>query len=210
MKRLSIWSMLLIMMCSMTFVACSSDDDGEGGSTGVKTCYIKIDGKQTDLKYAYYYGDEEGDDLIFTNIDMLYYYRNPGKITKGLIQKVVAIYGPQKFETGTANDGEFFYEEIDVYSEMHDTEGEYISYICEIDEASNPIHFTINNGYYEIEATSIKLEVWDEDSKIGKATGEFYFEGTMQDASILYGDDIVFAKVNKPTMQWIKSMHVNK
>lgn len=210
MKKLSIWSMLLIMMCSMTFVACNSDDDSEGGSTGVKTCYIKINGKQTDLKYAYYYGNEEGDDMIFTNIDMLYYYRNPGKITKGLIQKAVAIYSSENFETGTTtNYGGFQYDEIDLYAQMHGTAGEYISYIGE-DEASNPIHFSINNGYYEIEATSIKLDVWDENSVIGKATADFYFEGTMQDASILFGDDIIVAKVDKPTMQWIKAMHVKK
>lgn len=37
MKKLhSIWAMLLIMMCSMTFVACgSSDDDDEGGSNSL-------------------------------------------------------------------------------------------------------------------------------------------------------------------------------
>ena len=33
MKRLSIWNMLLIMMCSMTLVACSSDDDEATGNT---------------------------------------------------------------------------------------------------------------------------------------------------------------------------------
>ena len=210
MKRLSIWSMLLIMMCSTVFVACSSDDDGEGGSTGVKTCYIKIDGKQTDLKYAYYYGDEEGDNLIFTNIDMLYYYRNPGKITKGLIQKAVAIYSSEKFETGTTtNYGGFQYDVIDLYAQMHDTEGEYISYITE-DETSCPIHFTINDGYYKIEATSMKLEAWDKNAMTGKTTADFYFEGTMLDASILYGDNIVVAKVDKPTMQWIKGIHVNE
>ena len=210
-KLISFWSMLLIMMCSMTFVACSSDDDGEGGNTGVKTCYIKIDGKQTDLKYAYYYGDEEGDNLMFTNIDMLNYYRNPGKITKGLIQKTVAIYSSKKFETGTTtNYGGFQYDEIDLYAQMHDTEGEYISYINE-DFVDNPIHFSINNGYYKIEATSIKMEVSrNEHIAIGKAIADFYFEGTMQDASILFGDDVVVAKVDKQTMQWIKSMHISK
>lgn len=37
MKKLhSIWAMLLIIMCSMTFVACgSSDDDDEGGSNSL-------------------------------------------------------------------------------------------------------------------------------------------------------------------------------
>ena len=48
---------------------------------------------------------------------------------------------------------------------------------------------------------------------IGKTTAEFYFEGTMQDGSILYEDDDIVvskvAKVDKPTIQWIKSMQTN-
>lgn len=209
-KKTISWSMLMILAFGMSFASCSSDDEeGEGGSTGVKKCYIKIDGKQTDLKYAYYYGDEEGEDLMFTNIDMLYYQKNPGKISKGLKLKAVGIYTSDKFETGTTTIyGGFQYEEVDLYAQMHEETGEYISYINE-DDASCPIHFSIDNGYYKIEATSMKMEAWDYDSKIGNATADFYFEGTMQDAPSLYEDDIVVAKVDKPTMQWIKSMHVN-
>lgn len=48
MKKLhSIWAMLLIMMCSMTFVACgSSDDDDEGGSNSL------VGGRWIELEYT--------------------------------------------------------------------------------------------------------------------------------------------------------------
>ena len=210
-KKTISWSMLMVLAFGMSFASCSSDDEeGGGGSSGVKKCYIKIDGKQTDLKYAYYYGDEHGEDLIFTNIDMLYYQKNPGKVTKGLILKSAAIYTSEKFETGTTTSyGGFQYDEADIYAQMHEEPGDYIAYVSK-DEASSPIHFSIDNGYYKIEATSIKMEAWDYDSKIGNATADFYFEGTMLDAPSLYEDDIVVAKVDKPTIQRLKEMRRNK
>jgi len=204
-KKTICWSMLMILAFGMSFASCSSDDEeGEGGSQGVKKCYIKIDGKQTDLKYAYYYGDEEGEDFIFTNINMLYYQNNPGKITKGLMLKSVAIYSSEKFETGTiTNYGGFQYEEVDIYAQMHEEPGDYISYTNE-DDASSPIHFTIDNGYYKIEATSIKMEARDYDSKIGNATADFYFEGTLEDIWVEPDSYVAVSRVDKPTMQWLK------
>lgn len=210
-KLHSILAMLMLLAFGLSFTSCSSDDEEEGGGTsGVKTCYIKVDGKQTNLSYAYYYGDEEGEIFVFTNIDMLYYYKNPHKITKGLIMKSVALFTPDKFSTGTITGyGGFQYEEADLYAQMYEDSEDFIAYISE-DDDSNPIDFTIDNGYYIIEAKSIKLETWNQDSMIGKTTAEFYFEGTMQDGSILYeDDDIVVAKVDKPTIQWINSMQVN-
>ena len=202
------WSMLMVLAFGLSFTSCSSDDD-EGGADGVKTCYVKVDGKQTNLSYAYYYGDEDGEVLVFTNVDMLYYYQNPQKISKGLIMKTVALFTPDKFSTGTITGyGGFQYEEVDMYAQMYEDSEEFSAYISE-DEESSPINFTVDNGYYKIDAKSIKVEVWNEDSMLRRTTVDFYFEGTMQDGSIFYEDDVYAAKVDEPTMQWIKSMCAN-
>lgn len=212
-KKTFSWTMLLIMVCSISFVSCSSDDDEEGGSTGVKKCYIKIDGKQKDFKYAYYYGDEYGDDIEFTDIDILYYYKNPDKIKKGTMFSWAAIYSTNNFVSGMTTDYEFEYSpEEDLYANRYEDEDERpleYYYDCS-DENPTPIDISINDDYYIIDAPEMILEIYDERisySPIGETTADFYFEGTLQDMSFMLEDEVMTViKVDKPTMQWLKNI----
>lgn len=213
-KKTFSWTMLLIMVCSMSFISCSSDDDEEGGSTGVKQCYIKIDGKQKNFKYAYYYGDEYGDDIEFTDIDILYYYKNPDKIKKGTMFSWAVIYSTRNFVSGTTTNYEFEYSpEEDLYANRYEDEDErpLESYYCSPDEENHtPINISVNDDYYIIDAPEMKLELIDESisySPIGEATADFYFEGTLQDMSFMLEDEVMTViKVDKPTMQWLKNI----
>lgn len=216
-KKTFSWTMLLIMVCSISFVSCSSDDDEEGGSTGVKKCYIKIDGKQKDFKYAYYYGDEYGDDIEFTDIDILYYYKNPDKIKKGTMFSWAVIYSTNNFVSGTTTNYEFQYSpEEDLYANRYEDEDERPEeyyYDCSV-ENPTPINISVNGDYYKIDAPGMELDIIDESisySPIGETTADFYFEGTLQDMSFMMEDEVMTViKVDKPTMQWLKSMRTKK
>lgn len=108
-KKTINWAMLMILAFTISFTSCSSDDEEGSENSSVKKCYIKIDGKQIDFKYAYYYGDEEGDMFEFTNLDMLYYYKNPDKIVKGLKFTWASIYDDMNFTSGTTTNYNFEY-----------------------------------------------------------------------------------------------------
>lgn len=217
-KKTFSWTMLLALVCSMSFISCSSDDDEEGGSTGVKQCYIKIDGKQKNFKYAYYYGDEYGDDIEFTDIDILYYYKNPDKIKKGTMFSWAVIYSTNNFVSGMTTDYEFQYSpEEDLYANRYEDEDErpLESYYCFYDGSpTTPINISVNDDYYIIDAPEMKLDFIDESisySPIGEATADFYFEGTLQDWPFMMEDEVMTViKVDKPTMQWLKSMRTKK
>lgn len=217
-KKTFSWTMLLALVCSMSFISCSSDDDEEGGSTGVKKCYIKIDGKQKNFKYAYYYGDEYGDVIEFTDIDILYYYKNPDKIKKGTMFSWAVIYSTRNFVSGTTTNYEFEYSpEEDLYANRYEDEDERPeeSYYCFYDGSpTTPINISVNDDYYIIDAPEMKLDFIDESisySPIGEATADFYFEGTLQDMSFMLEDEVMTViKVDKPTLQWLKSMRTKK
>lgn len=50
----------VVLSCGLFCVSCSDDDNeggegGSGGSSDVETCYLDVDGKRVNFKYAYYY-----------------------------------------------------------------------------------------------------------------------------------------------------------
>lgn len=216
-KKTINWAMLMILAFTISFTSCSSDDEEGSENSSVKKCYIKIDGKQIDFKYAYYYGDEEGDMFEFTNLDMLYYYKNPDKIVKGLKFTWASIYDDMNFTSGTTTNYNFEYSpEEDLYANrMEDEEDRPLeSYYCSPDEENTtPISITTHNGYYKIEANAMVLDFIDEKQgwePIDQTTVDFYFEGTPQKFWIEPDTYVAVSRVDKPTMQWIKKMHRNK
>ena len=107
----------VVLSCGLFCVSCSDDDNeggegGSGGSSDVETCYLDVDGKRVNFKYAYYYSfdfeeDSEGEcRLDFYDIDMMYYYKHPDKIKEGIIYSSASIdfYNVSGLATDTYTD----------------------------------------------------------------------------------------------------------
>jgi len=100
--------MLMVLAFGMSFASCSSDDEeGEGG--GSSNCYVKIDGKQIDFKYAYYYEEtdewngevEKEIEFTLSTIDLLYYLNNPDQIKRGSLISIGYIEFEEELTSGT-------------------------------------------------------------------------------------------------------------
>lgn len=89
MKKYRIFPVLMCLLATCCFTACSDDDDEDGGASNVETCYFESQGERIDFKYAYYYHEpyDDGDDEIsveFSSIDILDYYYHPEKVKPGI------------------------------------------------------------------------------------------------------------------------------
>jgi len=200
-----------------TIQACDDEDDDEGGSgSGVKQCYVKIDDKQTDFKYAYYCDYGDGDiELEFTTIDMLYYIKNPQKITQGTLFTDAYFYFENEIPTGTTKNYEFCLDmNVDLYYTISegDREDEIISYETIYGKEQTPINIARDGNNYKIDANSMKIRGGHIDEQKIETTATFFFEGSATNVS-QYGQmeasenrGITFVKVDKPLMNQIKSM----
>ena len=228
MKKLhSILVMLMLLAFGLSFTSCSSDDEEEGGGTEVKKCYVKIDGKQIDFNYAYYY--EEGNmdsEIQFSTVDLLYYLQNPDKIKKGILISMAYIEFEKDLTSGTTLNYEFeveynqdlffAFDNPDEGDEEWQPGGSYNWYINDWDKENTPLNITKSNTYYKISASSIPMMASDGDDGFDsmvtyrKTTADLYFEGTPIDIRNLaiseYSKSVTVVKVDKPTMQLIKKI----
>lgn len=232
-KKTICWSMLMVLAFGMSFASCSSDDE-EGGDSGVNECYVEVDGKHIDFKYAYYYEDEYDEefytDFTFSTIDLLYYFKNPDKIQSGILATLASIEFEGKLTSGTTteygldielnNDLFFLFDDPEEGDEEWQPGENWNWYIEDWDkEEMTPLTITKNGSYYKMLASSIPMMASDGDDGFSnmntyrKMTANFYFEGIPTDMSNFltseYSRSVTVVKVDKPTMQWLKKMHRN-
>lgn len=227
------WSMLMILAFGMGFASCSNDDEeGEGSSN---TCYLKIDGKQIDFKYAYYYEEEYDDgsetELTFSTIDLLYYLNNPDKIQSGVLVSVAFIEFEGKLASCTTTNYDlevehnqdmfFIFDNPDEGDEEWQPGESWNWYINDWDKENTPLTITKNGSHYKMSASSIPMMASDGDDGFSnmetyrKLTADFYFNGFPTDLSNYfesseYSKSVTVVEVDKPTMLWLKKMRRNK
>ena len=225
MKKLhSILALLLITICSMNFTACSSDDD-EGSNSGVNKCYVEVDGKHIDFKYAYYFEDGEDCEIIFSTIDILYYRNNPNKIKEGILFSDAYIELDEGLTSGTTTDYDFEVDHnLDLYQLFVDEDGElhgenYSWYTGDWTKDMTPLTITKTGSNYNISASSIPMLASDGDDGIDndsrKTTANIYFDGSLLDVTNYYIDDlssrsVKITKVDKDFINWMKRLRNNK
>lgn len=233
-KKTICWSMLMVLAFGISFASCSSDDDEAGGSSNINACYIKVDGKHIDFKYAYYFEEvyeEDGEvykdtEITFATTDILYYYKNPEKLKKGTIISDAYLGLNKELASGTTTDYalEINYN-LDYYDVMNDEDedgelhGENYNWYCEDwNKDMTPLTITKTGSNYVIEASSIPMLADDDndgiDSQSRKTTAELYFNGSLMDISdIIEIEDLSYSakvvKVDEPTMQWLKKIRKN-
>ena len=236
-KKTICWSMLMVLAFGMSFASCSSDDEeGEGGgSSNINACYVKIDGKQIDFKYAYYYEETEdwdGDiykeiEIQFSTIDLLYYFKNPDKIKKGVLTSIGWIEFGEELTSGTTTNYEldiehnkdmfFVFDDPDEGDEVWQPSESWNWYIDDWDKEKTPLSITKSGSYYKMSASSVPMMASDGDDGFDsmktyrKMTADFYFDGTPIDVSNIatYSKSVNVVKVDKPTMQWLKKIRKN-
>lgn len=205
-KKLSI---VALMMLSLCVVSCGDDDDDDnnddgGGNpgAGVVSCYAKVDGEQTDFKYAYRYADyfeEENEsevELVFSTVDLLDYYYNPSKIQKGAtyselyLDFVAASDG--KVIANTYNDyGMEFHRNLDLYDtalgDGNNYPANYMYYISEPPASMPTLTISKSGNTYRINLQSINFWASEHNGNIGsrQTVGSFYFEGSFEDVTTL-------------------------
>lgn len=217
------WSVLLLLFSGLAFASCSDDDDDNGGGSKI-TCFAEVDGQKVDFKYAYYAGEGVYNVLDVCTIDMMYYYKNPGKIKKGIVFSEAVLQWRDQ-NGATTNDYDFEidlnYDLYDLVNDTYDGEmhGENYNWYCvDWTQKQTPISVTKDGTYFKIEAFAVKLLAADEDDGIGddnrKTTGNFYFDGTAAE----YPDDMIedsdakttrgikVVKVDMDFMNWLKSL----
>jgi len=211
MKKLS-W-FFLIAVVSLGFSSCSDDDDENGGGvsggSGVKVCYSAIDGTRIDYKYAYLYTMDGVDDypaceLAFTNLDLLYYYKNPDKIKKGLMLSEFIIWFENTYDIPTGEissytendqDGIIFFDIesgtrdlYDVYMNPDDVDPVYKWYGLDSYHNSSLLEVSKSGNTYTMECPRLYLlESNEDDGTIGyeskQVMGKFYFQGSVLNMS---------------------------
>ncbi len=210
MKKLS-W-FFLVAVVSFGFSSCSDDDDENGGgvsgNSGVKLCYSEIDGTRIDYKYAYLYTAEGVDDypvceLAFTNLDLLYYYKHPDKIKKGLMLSEFNIWFENSYDIPTgeiSSDTESDQDGTVVFDAASDTRDLYDIYMDSDDSEyfkwygvdsyhnSSLLEVSKSGNTYTMECPQLHLLESNEngdgigyDSK--QVMGKFYFQGSVLNMS---------------------------
>lgn len=216
-----------VSMCALQ--ACSEDDDdNDGGSGNIKRCYAEVDDYRADFKYAYYYEEDEeyGEkeiELTFHTLDMMYYYKNPSKIKKGILFSDAYVEFMDEVPTGTTTEyGIELDFNLDLYDMMYDEydgelHGENYAWYCDDwAQEKTPISVARDGYFFKIDAKSVKMLAGDEeddgiDSKSRKTTANFYFEGTAVDVSNIAAEasatrGIQVVKVDKEFMNWLKAL----
>lgn len=198
----------VVLSCGLFCVSCSDDDNeggegGSGGSSDVETCYLDVDGKRVNFKYAYYYSfdfeeDSEGEcRLDFYDIDMMYYYKHPDKIKEGIIYSSASIdfYNVSGLATGTYTDVAVgIYLNDDLYASIWDGDGEYArpsSFVMYSDDwtLEQPCSIALEKSgkCYSVSADMNLLAGEPGEPGVGfdarKTTGKFVFDGEAEDLS---------------------------
>lgn len=203
---------VLLSVCCMSLVSCGDDDDEGGGNgngssySGVKTCYIEVDGKRYDFNHAYvsYYMDEVN--IEFYDIDLMYYFMNPGKVESGMYFNHAGFYfeGYSEIPEGVVNnyidDGRMsgfdmeFSTELDLYALVNDgyDDSSYSPFYgldWDEDYRSQLRVTKLGDNRYRIEGTGLNMLCSDEDGGVSldsrRTKADFYFEGSLE---VMYDD----------------------
>lgn len=213
-----------IICLALTAAATSCDDKEdtkkEGGSDDIGTCYITVEGQRTDFDYAYLVSDEGETITVFSTIDILYYYKNPDKIKRGMMLSALSVYSNNELSGGEIPFGEYdleFIPTIDYYELFSDAdESDYQEYTTDTDPGyeSGPLKVTVLSDHsYKLEIASLKLTYgYGDNDDEPKSTGTFYFEGKLTDASSMVqmssSDRSAMREVRDPGFgKWVKSLN---
>lgn len=161
-----------LSMLSVGFASCGDDDDEDNnkGDGNVSMCKSVIDGRSSEYKYAYLFLDEENNgeyeyDMYFSNLDLLYYLKQPDEISDNIIGSLFML----AFESSTVPNG----NNLPV--------GEYASdkYDCEI-ELDIPIRYLIGESTDDDCPGAVWYTTWNEQNsnssplKISKTSDGMY------------------------------------
>lgn len=223
----------MFALAAGVFVSCGDDDEGGGSSkSSVKSAYFEVDGKRTDFKYMYIDVDDGEVYVELYDIDVMYYFEHPDKITKGTKFNGASIdfYCGSGFDgstniptgnipsysLGISGDQAYFLFGIELNSDLYyaieeiDDDEESIEYDGDWSRTST-MKVSKNGSTYTLDCPTLYVE----DDNGRRLTGKFYFNGTFgawpfDDYEDFYGSSkkgIRVVKVDNPEFrQWTKKL----
>lgn len=164
------------ILCISVLGGCSKDD---GPSSAKVKGSLKVDGKKADLKYGYFYYEDDEIEYIFCDKDVLKYMDEDGDVKTGV--EFTALW--LVYDEDISN---IAYMGID-FKVNNKGGGTYYEYPDA--DAYNHLSFSAKNGSVKSSSNSIPVVAYDfDENEIGSSNASFSVEGKTMDLYEYFSD----------------------
>ena len=222
---------MFAILASVSFSACSSDDDKDGGGSTGGSAFSTLDGRTVKYKYLYVVSEvDDGDTFygLFASTEDLFYYRqHPEKVKDNMVYSYMALdtYADELNKPQHQFDVEVHYD-CNLKEGITDDEDDsdfpvastYIWYTTPWDQdesSTETLTIKKSGNTFKVETTELTFLASEKgvddgiDSSSRRTKGKIAFESSNLISEVLDSPEIVFVKSEKDR-KFLKSLRARR